>query len=110
MRPLLAASLLCAGAVACSSAGSGDAGCMSNFDCTTNPSYPCRFGVTACMPVVACLDDANVAAGTTCGTDQVCNGTGKCVACAAGVLCTTNPGGICHIGMTTCAGGGMACI
>ncbi len=109
MRSLLAVVVLCAAATACSSSD-GDGGCVDNLECETNPSFPCRSGVIACLPTVSCVDDANTSPGFTCGTNQVCNGSGQCVACTAGTACTDNPSGICHLGITTCAGGSQFCI
>ena len=40
---------------------------------------------------------------------MVCNSTGSCVACTAGVSCTTNPGA-CKVGITSCSTGAMTCI
>jgi len=84
--------------------------CMAGQACTTNPGAPCKTGVVDCtMGAPRCLDTGNTAAGTTCGTNQVCNGSGTCVACTAGQTCTTNPS-VCKNGVTSCTTGASVCI
>jgi hypothetical protein len=78
--------------------------------CSGNPN-PCKQGVTQCgtgSPVCA-NGAANIPAGTACGTNQVCNGTGTCVSCTAGVACTGNPT-FCKQGVTSCLTGAAVCV
>ena len=84
--------------------------CMAGQACTTNPSAPCKTGVVDCaMGAPRCLDAGNTAAGTNCGTNQVCNGMGTCASCTAGQTCTANPS-ICRNGITSCTTGTSVCI
>jgi hypothetical protein len=84
--------------------------CEAGKACTTNPGAPCKTGVTECTTgAPKCVDTGNTAAGTTCGTNQVCNGSGTCVTCMAGTTCTTNPS-ICRNGMISCETGAPTCV
>ena len=66
--------------------------CDAGKACSMNPGAPCKTGVVDCSSgAPRCLDGGDTAAGTTCGTNLVCNGSGTCVSCTAGTACTTNP-------------------
>lgn len=83
--------------------------CTAGGPCTTNPNS-CRVGVISCTTGTAtCVDSAsNTAAGTACGTNQVCSGGGTCVACTANQPCTGNPS-VCRRGLTSCTTGAQTC-
>jgi len=83
----------------CSAVGAcGD--CKVGASCAVT-GRPCRTGTTTCntgAPV--CVEQGNVANGTSCGTNLVCS-AGICMSCTVGLSCTpTNP---CHAGTQTCA-------
>src|SRR5204863_95369 len=104
-----AAGTVCGTNMVCN--GSGLCGpCTAGVACTTNPNAACKNGTTSCSTgTTTCVDGGNKAAGTSCGTDKVCNSAGTCVACAAGDLCTTNPGA-CKVGVTSCSTGARTCV
>jgi len=81
--------------------GSGMCGaCVQGMDCVV-PGKPCRKGTIACntgTPV--CIESGDVAPGTVCGANMVCQG-GNCAACSAGAACV--PANPCHAGITVCA-------
>lgn len=105
----VSAGTICGTNQVCNGSGSCVA-CTASQSCTTNPSV-CRTGTTSCASGAStCVDSGNKAAGTGCGTNQVCNGSGACVACTAGVVCTTNPGAACRYGVTSCATGVSTCV
>lgn len=94
--------LICDGAGACVT-------CMEGAACGTNPT-PCKTGKLTCGgSAPGCQDDAAKALGATCGTDQVCNAAGQCVACVAMQPCSTNPTA-CKQGVTSCASGASECV
>ena len=65
------------------------ASCTAGASC--QPSNHCKTGATSCVTGVAvCAETGNIANGTACGTNLVCN-NGMCVACTAGDACTANP-------------------
>src|SRR5262249_29760431 len=67
--------------------------CQAGASC--QPTNKCHNGTLTCAPSIACMDaNTNVAAGTACGTDMVCNGSGLCNACVAGSDCAV-PGKPC---------------
>src|SRR6185295_2112087 len=79
--------------------------CQVGKACTENPGAPCKTGVIDCSTgAERCVDTGTTAAGTSCGANQVCNGTGTCVPCTAGSACTTNLS-ICRNGITSCTTG-----
>jgi hypothetical protein len=84
--------------------------CSAGTACSTNPT-PCKQGVTACgTGTSTCLDGPNDAApGASCGNNLVCDGSGGCVACTAGLSCTTNPNP-CKQGGTACGTGTSVCL
>lgn len=84
--------------------------CAAGQACATNPGAPCKVGSTTCGAMVGCNDGSNAAAGTACGSNQVCNGNGQCVACASGQACTTNPGAPCTSGIIECSTGAPRCV
>ena len=72
------------------------------------PANPCKTGTVTCGTGLAtCTETADVADGSTCGTDQVCS-AGACVGCTAGITCT--PSNPCVAGATSCATGASACV
>lgn len=84
--------------------------CTANSSCSTNPGAPCKTGATSCATGGSvCVDSGNAAAGTTCGSNQVCNGGGNCVACTVGASCSSNPGAPCKTGIVACATG-VSCV
>lgn len=84
--------------------------CQAGKACTDNPGAPCKTGVIDCTTgAERCVDAGTTAAGTTCGTNQVCNGSGTCVPCTAAMACTTNPS-ICRNGITSCVTGKSECV
>ena len=96
----------CGGNQVCS--GGNCISCTAGQTC--NPSGNlCQKGTTSCSTgSLACTSVTNVGAGVGCGTNQVCNGSGACVACSAGVAC--NPGGnLCLQSTTSCATGAQTC-
>lgn len=91
----------------CNAAGSCVA-CANGSSCATGNT--CLAGTTTCgsgAPV--CEVAAPLDAGVSCGTDQVCNGDGGCVACQAGAPCTV-VGSPCSRGVTSCASGAPVCV
>jgi hypothetical protein len=77
--------------------------CTSNAPCSAGV---CTTGATSCATgVPVCTATGDVANGTTCGTNEVCD-NGSCVACAAGTSC---PAGPCQTGLTSCATGVPTC-
>jgi hypothetical protein len=90
--------------------GNGNCGlCTANQTCTGNPN-PCYTGLTSCTTgTMVCNNNTPKAAGTPCGTNLVCNGSGTCVSCTAGLSCTTNPSQ-CRNGVTSCSTGAQTCV
>lgn len=104
----LSAGTLCTNGV-CDGTGQCVA-CAQGMSCATNTNAPCVLGTLTCnLGSPVCNAAGNADAGVSCGNDQVCNGTGACVACAAGQLCTTNPGGACFVGRIACGSGAPSC-
>jgi hypothetical protein len=84
------------------------AACQANTSC--QPTNKCHNGTQVCTPSVACMDaNTNVAAGTSCGTDMVCDGSGTCASCMAGMDCSV-PGKPCSKGTVACNTGRAVCI
>ena len=84
--------------------------CANGASCTTNPANPCKKGAIACgTGAPQCLDDMNAPDGIFCGIDKTCK-SGACMACAAGTVCTTNPGGACKLGVVACASASAGCV
>jgi hypothetical protein len=83
--------------------------CQSGASCT--PTNPCHVGTLDCSTGAAvCTDtNANLPAGTSCGTDRVCSAQGTCTACMAGASCAV-PGRPCRTGATTCNTGAPTCV
>jgi hypothetical protein len=96
---LLAAGTSCGTDKVCGATGAcGD--CKVGASCAVT-GKPCRTGTTTCntgAPI--CAESANVANGTSCGTNMVCS-AGSCVSCTAGLSCT--PSNPCHAGTQTCS-------
>ncbi|MFO0584960.1 MAG: hypothetical protein U0229_22015 [Anaeromyxobacter sp.] len=92
---------VCNGAGVC-----GD--CTAGVACT--PTNKCHTGLTSCgSGTSVCVDQgANVAAGTSCGTNQVCSPTGSCISCTPGASCSTNPNA-CRSGTVACSTGAVVC-
>src|SRR6185369_7535504 len=83
--------------------------CVPGGACSSNPNT-CKSGVYSCATgAQTCIDGSNKAAGTSCGTNMVCNGSGACVACTAGDSCSGNPS-ICKSGVHSCTSGAQTCI
>ena len=80
--------------------------CTQGEACTPSTCNTGNIACTTGFPV--CLDTGDVANGTSCGANQVCN-TGACVSCTAGVACGTNPNP-CVEGSTSCATGTSTCV
>jgi hypothetical protein len=78
---------------------------------TCQPTNKCHNGTLVCSgSAPTCMDaSTNVAAGTACGTDMVCNATGVCTACVAGMACAV-PGKPCSRGTIACNTGTPTCI
>jgi len=90
--------------------GGACASCVAGDACTTQPDPLCHVGVHDCSTgTQQCINGAARSNGTTCGTDQVCNG-GACVACVAGDVCTSQPDQLCHVGVHDCSTGALQCI
>ena len=85
------------------------AACQMGGACT--PTNKCHTGMLVCSGAApSCTDtNANVGAGTSCGTDMVCNATGTCGACVQGMDCAV-PGKPCRKGTIACNTGTPVCI
>jgi hypothetical protein len=82
--------------------------CMAGAMCV--PMNPCHEGTLDCAGAAPVCNDAarNRTAGETCGTDKVCNPTGECVACMAGMTCDLpDP---CKVGKIDCISGAPVCV
>lgn len=80
--------------------------CIGGQACDTNPTA-CLQGVTSCA-TATCVDSTTPrAAGTACGLNQICNGTGGCNSCNAGAVCAT--GNPCASGAISCSTGVPVC-
>jgi hypothetical protein len=91
---------VCDGAGNCVACNAG-ASCVLTGD-------PCGVGNIACVngrPL--CTRVATQPAGTTCGTNAVCNVSGQCVPCQEGMSCT--PTGPCRVASVTCTSGAPVC-
>jgi hypothetical protein len=82
--------------------------CQAGSPC--QPTNKCHNGTLVCSGAApTCMDaNTNVAAGTACGTDMVCN-AGTCNACVAGMTCAV-PGKPCTRGTIACNTGTPVCI
>ena len=81
--------------------------CHAGATCVA--ANPCQTGTISCAThVPVCVAGANVPAGTSCGINLVCNGSGTCAACTAGVACA--PSNPCHAGVISCTTGAPVCI
>ena len=79
--------------------------CSAGGSCTA-PDV-CKLGVYSCATgTQTCVDGANKANGTSCGSNMVCS-NGVCGACTAGAACT--PTNACHTGTTDCSTGTPVC-
>jgi hypothetical protein len=77
--------------------------CTAGASCS--PSS-CRTGTTSCESgSQTCVASGNVANGTSCGSNKVCN-AGSCVSCTAGVSCSY---ATCQNGTTSCSTGSSVC-
>src|SRR4029079_19652335 len=95
----VAAGTSCGPDMACNATGMCVA-CVQGVDCVV-PGKPCRKGTIACntgTPV--CIESSDVANGTVCGANMVCQ-AGNCAACSAGSICV--PANPCHGGITVCS-------
>jgi hypothetical protein len=69
------------------------------------PSDSCHNPGT-CDPATGNCSNPSASAGTTCGTNQVCDSGGNCVACTSGATCSP---ATCKTGVTSCSTGTSAC-
>ncbi|MBL8949805.1 MAG: hypothetical protein JNK82_03450, partial [Myxococcaceae bacterium] len=102
----IAAGTSCGANLVCDGMG-GCVACVAGQACSPGGNL-CRTGTIACgggAPV--CTASGNVAAGTSCGSNQVCDGNGACVACAAGMACST--GNPCVDAAIVCTSGAPVC-
>ncbi len=75
--------------------------------CATPPN-PCFAGVLQCgSGTAACGNGAQLAAGTSCGTNLVCSAAGVCGACTTGATCTST--NACHTAAVACGSGAPVC-
>ncbi len=81
--------------------------CVDDSSCV--PEDACKEGVLDCSdgePVcVEGVDD--LAPGTSCGVDAVCDPSGNCIECTTGEECT--PGDPCKLGQIRCNTGSPEC-
>ena len=99
----------CGASMVCNANGMCGA-CTPNQSCTTNPD-PCFTGITSCNSgTMVCNNDTAKAVGASCGSNMVCNSAGACVACTAGMACTTNPNPDCKNGTISCTTGAPICV
>lgn len=84
----------CGGEQVCDGNGTC-AACMTGAACGS-ACNPGMFNCSTGTPV--CANQVKAAAGTTCGTNQVCDANGGCIACTKDMACGT-----------TCAPGQIAC-
>jgi hypothetical protein len=88
---------------------SADAGVDGSTLCGTvcpGRGGPCEVGYWECSsgsPV--CTSFLLLPVGTDCGAGRVCDATGECVTCAAGVACREG----CRDGVVSCESGGTTC-
>jgi hypothetical protein len=93
--------------------------CGTNMVCNSGSCVSCTTGATcnisACQTgTTSCTSGAlscsapitNVTAGMTCGTNEVCDGNGNCIACTSGATC--NPSA-CTQGTIACTTGAAVC-
>ena len=111
--------------------------CDGRFTCVNGSCVPRACATETCSPGLACFDGGCVdvsctgvrcdggvcttgscrstnpcegkAPGATCGTNQVCNPSGQCMACTANVSCVDNPNPGCFEGLTVCTTGLRVC-
>jgi hypothetical protein len=88
-------------------AGTGGSTCTPGDACA--PTNPCQAstGTIQCSGGTPACVAGNLAAGTTCGDNHVCDGAGSCIACTANAVCT--PADVCHVGRTVCSNGAVEC-
>lgn len=95
----------CGSGLVCDEFGSPVA-CVDGAACNEG----CLTGHVTCDVLGSrCVLDDMSPPGTSCGFNQVCNGAGDCVACAAGSACTP-PEPLCQTGVTQCASGTPTCL
>lgn len=91
--------------------GVGDAceTCVPGAPCV--PGDPCAVGIARCTASGPVCDDTSLPQpnGTPCGVDQVCF-AGACQPCMNGETCHTSSGGLCVVGVQSCASGVGACL
>ena len=79
--------------------------CTAGMSCT--PANACHAGTQTCAPTITCADTGkNLANGTSCGTNMVCN-NGTCNGCTAGASC--QPTNHCKTGANSCVTGVPVC-
>jgi hypothetical protein len=95
----------CGGGMVCDGHGSCVT-CSQGASCDTGNA--CTTGTTSCASgAPVCQPTASAPAGTSCGSGQVCNGSGVCVSCAQGAPCT--PSNPCNSGSISCTSGAPVC-
>jgi hypothetical protein len=83
----------------------GAAACTPKAPCTPTSPVACAvYGTDCSTGHPLCVQVANVPAGQACGTGNICNAAGNCVACQDGASCvpTATP---CYSGTISCATG-----
>ncbi len=96
----------CGSGGVCDSTGNCSA-CSGGVSC--QPSNLCQTGTTSCATGSSqCVANGTKPVGTSCGTNMVCNSSGSCVSCVAGVSC--QPNNVCQTGATSCSTGASQCV
>lgn len=72
-------------------------------DAACDPGVACKSGQQSCINGPVCEVDGNLEAGTSCGTDKVCDAGGICAACVQDAEC--EPADDCHVGKQDCTNG-----
>ncbi len=81
--------------------------CATGAACDTGD--PCGIGNVICTgSVPSCIRVGTRSPGASCGTAQVCNPAGACIACEENATCDT--GDPCAIGVTRCGSGVPTCV
>ncbi len=87
----------------------GECLCAAGAACTS--ANPCHTAAYTCDPTTGapvCTDTGNVANGTSCGSNLVCN-EGACEPCTAGAACTSTTDPLCKTAAITCDTGLPVC-
>ncbi len=97
---------VCGTGLACTA---GACVCAPGTACTS--ADPCHTAAFTCDPTTGapvCTDNGNVANGTSCGTNLVCN-DGACQPCTAGAACTSTTDPTCKTAAIACGTGVPVC-